>query len=444
MLRILSASNKHPLIRGARRNGNETSVSEAFEAAFRRGAGWFALTFIFALPLIAPTARISGETPGFRYAKPGYRFEFPRDLRPRNGYRTSWWYYTGHLYPESAGTFTRNADDSPGGAAKAGATNPAEYQGKRYGFQFTIFKIENAPNPAGDYRAGNVFFMAHLALTDEKNRKYYFTERLQRRFPGMAGYDAETRTVFVENNTLRIDDSGRKHSIRTRAEGFRLELDLQSALGPLVHGENGISRKGYDARSASHYISIPDLVGEATLTIGAKGPARKLVAKSWMDIEFGSNVLSKTQTGWDWLHVSLENNERYMIFRVRDGAGRDFYSASAIDAAGRIRPVAADRIQMQPGRVWTSPATGARYPVEWKMVVEDTTLVVKPWIDAQEAHPDARAGSRVSYWEGAVDVVAEKNTNDANSDANSDAAQIVRGVGYLEMTGYAGSMGGTL
>ncbi|MCR9140816.1 MAG: hypothetical protein NXI24_00990 [bacterium] len=404
------------------------------------------LLLFFAFALLAPGSQIqSDDRPAFRYAKEGYRFQFPRDLRPRNGYRTSWWYYTGHLYPESAGA----------SAATDALQGDDQYKGRRYGYQFTIFKIENAPNPSGDYRRGATFFMAHLALTDEHSRKYYFTERLQRHFPGMAGYDPESRTVYVENNTLQIDDSGRNHRIRMRADDFRLELDLTTALGPLTHGENSVSRKGYTPGSASHYISIPDLLGEARLTIGAKGETQKLYAKSWMDIEFGSNVLSKTQTGWDWLHVSLENNVRYMVFRVRDSAGRDFYSASVIDAAGRIRPVDAERIQMRPGRVWTSPATGAAYPVEWEIVVEDTVLKIKPWLDGQEAHPGEREGSRVSYWEGAVDVTATRRPandstqndsmqNDTVDDSAARTTRTLRGVGYVEMTGYAGSMGGTL
>ena len=389
-----------------------------------------------------PTPGLSEQSAQFRYAEPGYRFQFPRDLRPRNGYRTSWWYYTGHLYPED----DANADASA--KAAKNESRDARHAGRRFGFQFTIFKIENAPNPTGDYRAGNVFFMAHLALTDEENRKYYFTERLQRHFPGMAGYEAAQRTVYVENSTLQIDDSGREHRIRMRAEDFRLDLDLTTALGPLVHGEDSVSRKGYEARAASHYISIPDLTGSATLTIGDNAP-RRLYAKSWMDIEFGSNVLSKTQTGWDWLHVSLEDRRRFMVFRVRDSskAGRDFYSASAIDPAGRIRPIDAGEITMRPGRVWTSPATGARYPVEWRIVVENTLLEIKPWLDGQEAHPEAREGSRVSYWEGAVDVTArpaESASGTNGRESGVSGAKTIRGVGYVEMTGYSRSMGGTL
>lgn len=377
-----------------------------------KAASTFAVAFAFTILALPAGGPIKSQPANvrateFRLAEPGYRFQFPRDLRPRNGYRTSWWYYTGHLF----------ADD-----------------GGRFGFQFTIFKIENAPNPDGNYLTGGVFFMAHLALTDEQNRKYYFTERLQRFFPGLAGYDAATRTVYVENNTLRIDDDARNHRIAARAEDFQLDLNLTSVIGPVVHGENGVSRKGFEARSFSHYFSIPDLSGAATLKIG-DGPARTLRAKAWMDVEFGSNVLAKTQTGWDWLHVSLENGMRYMIFRVRDNAGEDFYSASVITPDGRIRPVAAQRIRMIPEpRRWKSAATGAQYPLHWKMIVEDTQLTVTPWIEAQEAHPSEPSGSRVSYWEGAVDVTATQGVD----------VTATQGVGYLELTGYLRSMGGTL
>lgn len=407
-------------------------------------AGRIARRVVLGVLLVALSALFINEVSGaprdanFRQAREGYRFAFPRDLRPRHGYRTSWWYYTGHLIaPSSAANSEQNAGD------------PTLFQrlldpdNSRYGYQFTIFKIENEANPDGDFRPGRVFYMAHLALTDAAGRQYYFTERLQRHFPGIAGYDADSQTVYVENNTLHIDDSGRLHRIRMRADQFQLDLDLRSKLGPLVHGENSISRKGFAPGSASHYISIVDLSGSARLQIGDQ-PAQTLQAKSWMDIEFGSNVLSKTQTGWDWLHVTLENQERYMVFRVRDSNGQDFYSASHIDPRGRIRPLPQAGVRMQAGRLWKSTRTRAAYPVEWQIELHDaarqTTLRLKPWLDDQEAHPEAADGSRVSYWEGAVDVQATIKTS---ADANGQVRQL-RGLGYVEMTGYARSMGGAI
>lgn len=407
-------------------------------------AGRMARRVVFALTCLGLATLLIGKLNGmprtvnadFRQAHEGYRFAFPRDLRPRHGYRTSWWYYTGHLIG-SESSASAAADSEKRANLFSRLLNP---QSQRYGYQFTIFKIENEANPDGDYRPGHVFYMAHLALSDTAGRKYYFTERLQRHFPGIAGYDEATQTVYVENNTLQIDESGRLHRIRMRAQDFQLDLDLRSELGPRVHGENSISRKGFDPDSATHYISIVDLSGSANLKIGAQ-PAQKLAAKSWMDIEFGSNVLGQTQTGWDWLHVTLENNERYMVFRVRDSKGQDFYSASYIDPRGRIQPLPRDAIRMLPGRSWKSPRTNATYPVEWQIeltnAARQTTLRLTPWLDDQEAHPEAVDGSRVSYWEGAVDVEATVHRTDGTS-------KTLRGLGYVEMTGYARSMGGKI
>ena len=160
-------------------------------------------------------------------------------------------------------------------------------------------------------------------------------------------------------------------------------------------------------------------------------------------MEFGSNVLSKSQSGWDWLHATLADGRRYMIFRVRDTDGPDYYAASVIDARGNIRNIATEQIEMRtlPKGQWQSPHTGARYPLEWEMTVEDVVLRVTPWFENQEANAAERQaaaagpGSRVAYWEGAVDVTA-------SSTKQRDTP--VQGVGYLELTGYAASMGGTL
>jgi predicted secreted hydrolase len=100
-------------------------------------------------------------------------------------------------------------------------------------------------------------------------------------------------------------------------------------------------------------------------------------------------------------------------------------SGTLVDRAGGTAPIAADRVMLQPGRVWKSAATGASYPVEWRLVMPDAQLDVmaRPLVDAQEM---AGFASGVAYWEGAVDL---RGTHDGHP---------VLGRGYLEMTGYAG------
>jgi predicted secreted hydrolase len=75
-------------------------------------------------------------------------------------------------------------------------------------------------------------------------------------------------------------------------------------------------------------------------------------------------------------------------------------------------------------RRWTSPRTGARYPVAPVVRVRlpggERRIEVRPLMDDQEL--DSRRGGGPVYWEGAVTVTSE------------DGA--LKGRGYLEMTGY--------
>ncbi len=363
---------------------------------------------------------------GYRYARPGYVYDLQRDLRPRPAYRTNWWYYTGHLYARD---------------------------GRRFGFQYTIFKIENSPNPREDYRQAGVFYMVHAAVSDDAAGRYVFNETLQRFFPGIAGYEESTQTIFVENNTLRITEGGRRHELQLRTEEIELDLDLTSAGGPVYHGRNGASPKGTGADSYSHYLSYTDLKpskpGRLMLKRDGGRPEEYTITRAgvWMDIEFASNALADDQIGWDWLHTSLENGERFMLFRVRSDRGAHYYSGTYIASDGRTITLTADHITLTPGATWASPRSGAVYPVYWTVRVRlpgtgekpdrEYELNVEPWFAAQEA------GSRLSgtsYWEGAVDVTATVRTLESNAATSRE----VRGLGYLELTGYGESMRGRL
>ena len=80
-----------------------------------------------------------------------------------------------------------------------------------------------------------------------------------------------------------------------------------------------------------------------------------------------------------------------------------------------------DELFFEPLRFWTSPQTGARYPVEWRVLSPAGSHTVRSLLDAQEL--DARGSTGTVYWEGLSDLL--------------DAQGQPVGRGYLEMTGYA-------
>jgi predicted secreted hydrolase len=194
----------------------------------------------------------------------------------------------------------------------------------------------------------------------------------------------------------------------------------------MLHGDGGYSQKGSDPGNASHYYSLPRMKTTGTITVD--GRQLSVTGSSWMDHEFGTSFLEAEQIGWDWFAVQLEDGRSLMLYRFRrsDGAADPRSSGTLLDADGRVSRLTLAPVRFEPSRTWTSPASGARYPVAWHVVLPDQQmdLTVTAVLDDQELKTTGSTG--VTYWEGAIDV------------AGTSAGRSVKGRGYLEMTGYAG------
>lgn len=147
-----------------------------------------------------------------------------------------------------------------------------------------------------------------------------------------------------------------------------------------------------------------------------------------MDHEFGSDELQRDQAGWDWFSIQLDDRRELMDYRLRkkDGTLTPESSGSLVDPRGDVRYLAREAVLITASGSWKSPHTGATYPSGWRLRVPsaalDLTLV--PTVRDQEL---ANTAGGVSYWEGAVDV-------------RDTASGQRRGVGYVELTGYAGAL----
>ena len=68
--------------------------------------GFAALTILVSLPLVS--------APEWKMAREDYAWSFPEDHWARDGYKTEWWYFTGHLQADTR---------------------------ERFGYQFTFFRV---------------------------------------------------------------------------------------------------------------------------------------------------------------------------------------------------------------------------------------------------------------------------------------------------------------
>jgi predicted secreted hydrolase len=299
--------------------------------------------------------------------------------------------------------------------------------GGRYGYQLTFFRVGVDPKPVNPSRwAVRDLFMAHFAVTDLSGKRYRFAERMNRAGPGWAG--ANTDGYRVWNANWQVSElAGGEHHLVASEGGAGIDLRLGPGKPPVLHGVRGYSRKGSEPGNASQYYSLTRMPTSGVLSLaGAEVPVSGF---SWMDHEFGTTFLEPQQVGWDWFSIQLEDGRDLMLFRLRraDGSPDPHSSATMIGPAGETTVLSADQFELLPGRTWTSPESGGRYPVEWRIRVPGSRLdlQVRSACDGQELRSEHSTG--VAYWEGAVDI------------GGSGPGGPVRGSGYLEMTGYAGA-----
>jgi predicted secreted hydrolase len=342
-------------------------------------------------PVLKVGQVLSGDDSGFARAIAPRAFSFPADHGPHSAYRSEWWYLTGHL---SAGP-------------------------RRFGYQLTIFRQALAPEtPARPSAwATRQAFMGHLAVTDEAGHRFIAFERLARDGLGLAG--AEASRVWVEDWSIRPSfplalQAGQPGQVA-------LALTVGAGRGPILQGEGGLSRKGPEPWNASYYYSCTRLPTSGRLTLAGQDLA--VTGESWYDREWSTSALGPELAGWDWLALNLSDGRDLMVYRLRrhDGSAAAESRATIIDPSGATRLYGPGAFRLNADAWWTSPQSGARYPVSVMVEIPAAGLRVetRPLLEDQELRLSFR------YWEGAVTATGRAGGAD------------ITARGYLELTGYA-------
>ena len=340
-------------------------------------------------------------------AREDYRWSFPRDHWAHPAYRTEWWYFTGQL--QAAGDTAR-----------------------RFGYQFTIFRIGLLPSPPAlrsDW-AAQMLVMGHAAITDLTAGTHEFSETLYRAIPLLGGFGEPGDSLVawsrgpagtVEPWTLRWRGGAFAFRMADRRRDVGLDLAATPARPLVLEGPNGLSRKGEGAGAASLYYSFTRLATEGTLRFAGRDYLVR--GESWMDKEFGSNQLARNQIGWDWFSLQLDDGRELMLYLLRDSTGAtDHAGGTVVSRSGAPRYLERDGFSVRALGQWVSRESGAAYPARWSVAVpgDSLQLLVEPLLADQENR--SRLLPRLYYWEGAVLV-------------RDDAGRSV-GRGYVELVGY--------
>jgi len=326
--------------------------------------------------------------------------QFPRDFGAHPQSQLEWWYLTGIL---------RGPDGVP-----------------RYGYQLTFFRLHGpAPADHPSAFAARQLLLGHAALSDLQAGRLRHDQRIARQGLGLAEAALEDCRVHIRD--WRLARTAQGYQARLDAGSFALALRLQTTQPVLLQGQDGVSRKGPGPDQFSHYYSQVQLQTEAQLRLDGK--SETLQGRSWLDHEWSDGLLGRAgpdqAVGWDWLGINLEDGGALTAFRLRRSDGSILWSGGSWRRPdGRSQDFAPAQLTMRPLRHWRSPDSQADYPVDWELHTPLGVLQLRALIDAQEI--DARQSTGLRYWEGAARLLSAEGQT--------------LGLGYLELTGYAGRL----
>lgn len=340
---------------------------------------------------------------GFAIPDSGDHLRFPRDHGSHPKFKSEWWYLTGHFSSQDQET--------------------------QYGFQLTFFRA--AQKSAQEEGELEQFYMAHAALFDKKNQRFFHEERLNKE-KWNADAAIGKMDVFNENWYLKmIDDDAEIMKCRFSINSeYPVKLSLKPLKKKNLFGTNGVSKKGDELGASSYYINYSRLKVEGTISVA--GTEIEVDGLAWMDHEISSSQLSEDQIGWNWTSLILNDGTELMayVMRRKDGTKDPNSSLTTIAKDGTLQKIKSRDFEWIGTREWQSPRTKATYPVDHTLTWRDSnnvshSVVVKALGDDQELQ--GRIGSFV-YWEGACHAYDENGE--------------LIGAGYTELTGYDSSLQG--
>ena len=351
--------------------------------------------------LLAVVPGLAAETAEeFQVATAGYRYAFPRDHGTHEEFRTEWWYYTGQLTAKN---------------------------GRPFGYQLTFFRRgmpRDHTKTLPSQWAATHLYLAHFAVSDLRKDRFHYAEKMSRAGLGKAGAVRDRLHVWIDRWSAESPATAPDTQILQAADGnLAIHLTVSPEKPLVVHGHDGISRKGSVA--ASHYYSFTRLATTGKLTIDNE--SFDVTGTSWMDHEFGSADLGKDMVGWDWFSLQLDDQRELMLYRLRrtDGSADPASSGTLIDRDGQGHHLSIGDFTLEPTSYWTSQTSHARYPQRWRLTIpsQHLSLELAPRMAEQEL--TTSRSTQVTYWEGAIEA------------RGTAQGQPIKGQGYMELTGYA-------
>lgn len=324
-------------------------------------------------------------------------FKLPQDAAPHDNI-IEWWYYTGHVKGE----------------------------GQDFGFELALFQQDLAdllhkPVPQSQ-RFG---FMCHVAVLDKSKGSHAYTQGIATK---INEWTTDPIVLDVLNCRVELSGDGHDRIVGSIPEGqekkgwpgeWRFELDVDTLKPVAHHGVDGIIPMAEAGDSYYYSFTRMDAAGQVITPDGTF----QVEGQAWMDHQWG-DFQTMHFKGWDWWSMQFEDGWEIMLFQFRDWDDVLVeQSGTLIDPDGNSIPLdGMEAFSITSLRTWSSTETDGTYPLDWdiKIAELDWDLQIRTDHDAQEMPNMAK-----NYWEGAVRILGTRS------------GVPVKGLGYVELTGYA-------
>jgi predicted secreted hydrolase len=278
----------------------------------------------------------------------------PGDFGAHPEQHIEWWYLTGHLSDAAAPASASPTDAAP-----------------QFGFQVTFFRTRTPVDAEHPSRfAASQLLFGHAALTDLRRRRLLHDQRIARKGFGLAEFDTdETRLTLRRWTLTRTGPVGKSRYIAridAPTAGFGFKLQSESTQPVLPQGDAGWSRKGPEPDQASLYYSEPQLAVAGSVEID--GARHAVSGRAWLDHEWSDSLLDAHAVGWDWIGMNLDDGSALTAFQLRRADGSALYAGGSMRRPGaNVQSFGSAEVKFAAGRVWISPHSATRYPVQWSV-----------------------------------------------------------------------------
>lgn len=291
------------------------------------------------------------------------------------------------------------------------------------GFHIAFFRVhvESADNNPSRFAPKHVI-AARAALSDPANDVQWHDQRVARIGFGLVDAKPDDMSLSLIDWSLERSGPVAQSLYRSRivADDFTLDLRCMQDQPLMLHGDGGVIHRDPFLGDPTRYISQPQLKLEGQVRVNKR--QHQVSGRAWLDHGWGKRMMAPDAIGSDWVSINLRDGGALMVMRMRRQDGSTVWEGASLRQPGRPDHVFQhEEIRMTPGDTWRSPATGAQYPVSWRIELAGTIYAIKARMRKQEVESGHGTGDFV--WEGLCDL--------------QDAQGRAIGSGYLDMSGYA-------